>query len=99
MTLPGKVQTYMAAGKPILGAIDGETQQIIKDAGCGICAPAEDAIKLAQNVQAFVRQRDKGQFGINARDYYDNYFAKSMFMSKLRNVFDKCTMEGMKQEA
>ena len=99
MTLPGKVQTYMAAGKPILGAIHGETQQIIKDAGCGICGPAEDAIKLAQNVQAFVRQRDKGQFGINARDYYDNYFAKSMFMSKLRNVFDKCTMEGMKQEA
>ena len=25
-TLPNKVQSYMAAGKPIIGSIDGETQ-------------------------------------------------------------------------
>ena len=36
-TLPGKVQTYMAAGKPIIGAINGETQALIKEAECGIC--------------------------------------------------------------
>ena len=97
MTLPGKVQTYMAAGKPILGAIDGETQQIIKDAGCGICGPAEDAIKLAQNVGIFVQQKNKGQFGINAKAYYDQYYDKQLFMSKLKKEFDKCMMKGMKQ--
>ena len=31
LTLPGKVQSYMAVGKPIIGAIDGETKEIIED--------------------------------------------------------------------
>ena len=34
-TLPGKVQSYMAAGKPILGSISGEAQDIITEAKCG----------------------------------------------------------------
>ena len=34
-TLPGKVQTYMAAGKPILAAADGETPLILAEAACG----------------------------------------------------------------
>ena len=35
MTLPGKVQSYMAAGKPIIGAVGGETKKIIDEAHCG----------------------------------------------------------------
>jgi len=36
-TLPGKVQSYMAAGKPILGSIAGETPLIVAEAGGGVC--------------------------------------------------------------
>ncbi|GAB1475519.1 hypothetical protein MASR2M70_03510 [Bacillota bacterium] len=36
-TLPGKIQSYMAAGKPILGGNCGETQKIIKESNCGFC--------------------------------------------------------------
>lgn len=97
MTLPGKVQTYMAAGKPILGAIDGETQQVIEESGSGICGPAEDAVKLAENVRVFVQKNDKEQLGINARVYYDKYYDKKLFISKLKVEFEKCLMEGMKQ--
>lgn len=43
LTLPGKVQTYMAAGKPIIGAAIGEIPQVIEAAQCGWCAGAEDA--------------------------------------------------------
>lgn len=45
LTLPGKVQSYMAVGKPIIGAIDGETMAIIKEAKCGFCGEAEDVRK------------------------------------------------------
>ncbi|MBQ9333472.1 MAG: glycosyltransferase family 4 protein [Lachnospiraceae bacterium] len=41
-TLPGKLQTYMAAGKPILAAANGATAEIIAEAGCGACVPAGD---------------------------------------------------------
>lgn len=97
MTLPGKVQTYMAAGKPILGAIDGETQKIIEESGCGICGPAEDAELLAKNIRLFIQNTNKEKLGNNAKTYYDKYFDKNLFISKLKKEFDKSIAEGMKQ--
>ena len=41
-TLPGKVQTYMAAGKPILCAANGEVQDVIREAQCGYAGNAGD---------------------------------------------------------
>lgn len=82
LTLPGKVQTYMAAGKPIIGAIDGETSLIVEEANCGVCARAEDAETLADNVRKFVK-KDKKIMGQNARIYYNEHFEKQVFIGKL----------------
>lgn len=84
-TLPGKVQTYMAAGKPIIGAIDGETPLIVAEAGCGICGEAENAEILADNVRRFM-EMDREQLGRNARRYYDEHFEKQMFIDKLEKA-------------
>ncbi|MBC8560069.1 glycosyltransferase family 4 protein [Fumia xinanensis] len=86
-TLPGKVQTYMAAGKPIIGAIDGETALIIKEAQCGFCSDAEDAEALAENVRRFIASDAKEQMGRNARSYYDRHFSKEKFMEDLDSIF------------
>jgi glycosyltransferase involved in cell wall biosynthesis len=85
LTLPGKVQTYMAAGKPIIGAIDGETPLVIENAKCGICGGAENAEELAQNVCSFVKM-DSVQLGTNARTYYDKHFDKQMFIDVLEGT-------------
>lgn len=82
MTLPGKVQTYMAAGKPIIGAIDGETSFVINDARCGLCGPAEDAEALALNVHSFIAM-NRIELGENARAYYDSNFKKQLFINRL----------------
>lgn len=86
LTLPGKVQTYMAAGKPIIGAIDGETALIVADADCGICSGAEDAMSLAENARRFVNM-DSKSCGKNARKYYDCNFAKQVFIDRLESEF------------
>ena len=83
MTLPGKVQTYMAAGKPILAAANGEIEFTLKDAQCGLCAAAEDAEGLAQIILAFVRSDSASQMGQNARAYYERMFSKVRFMDAL----------------
>ncbi len=89
-TLPNKVQSYMAAGKPIIGAIDGETQIVINEAKCGMCGPAEDYKSLAQNVITFTRDKDKQLvYGRNARQYYDNNFSKAIYMKRLNNLLQK----------
>lgn len=83
LTLPGKVQTYMAAGKPIIAAADGEIPVVIEASGCGICARAGEAVGLAEAVREFLNCGDRVQFGKNARAYYEKYFARDIFMEKL----------------
>ena len=86
MTLPGKVQSYMAVGKPIIGAIDGETKKVIEDAKCGYCGNAEDAEALAENIRQFIKNSDKNLMGENARAYYEQHFEQEKFMDKLEKV-------------
>lgn len=87
-TLPGKVQSYLAAGKPIIGAIDGETARIVDQAQCGYCGPAEDVDQLVENICRFLAEEDKEQMGANARDYYLKHFARDMFMDRLEKELE-----------
>ena len=88
-TLPGKVQTYMAAGKPILGAIDGETAQTILSAGCGFVAPAQDYEKYAECIRTFLKS-DKQKLGENSYKYYTEYFSKDVFLETLLKEMESC---------
>lgn len=83
MTLPAKVQSYMAAGKPILAAANGEIPQVLKAAGCGFCAPAEEDAAFAACVQHFLDSADREDLGKNARAYYEAHFTREMFLNTL----------------
>lgn len=83
MTLPGKVQTYMAAGKPIIGAANGEIPRTIYAAQCGFCAKAEDSKELTQTVESFLISEDWALLRNNARAYYEKYFTRERFMERL----------------
>ena len=87
-TLPGKVQTYLAARKPIIGAIDGEAKLVIEESECGFCCEPENATALAEIVKAFITFNDKHQLSVNARKYYDANFSKSIFLQKLIDSFE-----------
>lgn len=89
-TLPNKVQSYMAAGKPIIGAIDGETQIVINEANCGLCTSAENYIGLADNIKKFAKEKDKHLiYGNNARKYYDDNFSKKIYFERLSELLKK----------
>lgn len=83
LTLPGKVQSYMAVGRPIIGVADGETKTTIEEAQCGYCGKAEDVDELVGNVKRFVESKDKEQMGKNARLYYEERYIRDRFMDKL----------------
>lgn len=86
-TLPGKVQSYMAVGKPIIGAIDGETAEVIREAGCGFCGKADDADELVKNIELFMNCDEKERMGLKARAYYDTYFERQKFMDTIEVYF------------
>lgn len=85
LTLPGKVQSYMAAGKPVIAASNGEIPKVIAASGCGFCAPAEDAEKLVEAVKDFLSHPDHQLLGANARKYYEENFSRVKFMDKLED--------------
>ena len=70
-TLPGKVQSYMCASKPIIGCIDGEAQIIIDDAKCGMYCDSGDFKKLAE-IQIKMASMDLSEFSKNSKLYYEN---------------------------
>ncbi len=85
-TLPGKVQSYMAAGKPILGSISGEAEEIITEAKCGLCAPSDDPEAFAQIVRTYMAKDNHAQMGKNARQYYLEHFTKQGIMDRTEQI-------------
>lgn len=89
LTLPGKLQSYMAAGKPVIGAIDGEANSVITSSKCGYCCNAEDAQGLADCVRKFVNCKDKEQLVNNSMNYYQEFFSKDKFINQLEHELEK----------
>lgn len=85
-TVPGKVQSYMAARKPIIGAINGETRRVIESSGCGLCCAAEDYIGLANLIKEFCNSDKKEQMANNAQEFYLENYSKEKFMTELENA-------------
>ncbi|WP_214756189.1 glycosyltransferase family 4 protein [Exiguobacterium sp. s157] len=85
-TLPGKVQSYMAAGKPILCAINGEAKKVITDAECGLVCQAEDYKSLADLIADFCDKADREQLAINSYRYYTDNYSKDQFIKRLEDI-------------
>ena len=74
-TMPGKLQTYMTVGKPILGAINGAAKQVIEESKCGSCVNAGDYHGLARLMSDFLDHPEKFcSCGNNARLYFRQHF-------------------------
>lgn len=86
LTLPGKIQTYMAAGKPIIASATGEIPTVLQDTHCGYCVAPDDARALADAVRTFMNTNEKAVLGQNARMYYETHFLRDKFMNRLENT-------------
>jgi len=85
MTVPSKVQAYLAAGRPIVAALDGEGARIIAEAKAGISVPSGQARALADAIRALhgmpTAQRD--EFGANGKRYFEQNFEPQKQVDKL----------------
>ena len=86
LTLPGKVQSYMASGKPIIGAIDGETRLVIEKAACGYICEAENYKALTKLINEFCMSNEREQMGRNAHNFYLDNYDKETFMNSIENA-------------
>lgn len=72
ITVPSKTQAYMAAGRPLLMAVDGDAAELVRESGGGLAIPPEDAPALAKAVLqlAALSPDERKSMGDRAAEYY-----------------------------
>jgi len=85
LTIPAKIQSYLACGRPVIAALDGEGARIIEDAGAGLTCPAENSELFAQVVLKMYQtpKVEREKMGVNGRAYYESNFGRGMLLDKL----------------
>lgn len=90
-TIPGKVQSYLMSGVPLIGVLDGEGSEVIKEAHAGFTCSAGDSICLAEAVRRMSEfPKDVlREYGDNGHRFANNEFNRSSLMSKLETLLER----------
>jgi glycosyltransferase involved in cell wall biosynthesis len=85
MTIPGKIQTYLATGIPVVAMLNGEGAKLISETGSGMVSSAGDAEGLAQSVSALYQMSsdDRRVMGARGKATYLREFERTMLMDKV----------------
>ena len=85
VTIPGKLQSYLACGKPIIASINGEGARIVNEAGAGFGIPADDPETLAKTVLKMhsLPKKELFSMGNNGRVYFEKNFESKMLVNSL----------------
>ena len=85
LTVPAKLQSYLACARPIIASLDGEGARIVEEAGAGLACPAEDAEALAHAVLRLRRMAapERRAMGLRGRAYFEAHFEREMLLDRL----------------
>ena len=86
---PNKVFDYMAAGRPVILAIDGVIREVVETAQAGIFSPPGDADKLAEALLSLSQDPETAQaMGKRGRAYVEAHFDRSVLGEKLADMIE-----------
>lgn len=88
-TIPSKLGTYLAVGRPIVGALDGEGADVIASARAGVSCPAEDADGLAAAIRSVYHLPDEDRLamGASGQQYFSDHFEPGRLAGNLVDQF------------
>lgn len=91
LTVPGKLQAYLAGGKPIIAALDGEGAQLVEEANAGLTCPAESPALLAMRILEMYRMspEERRRLGENGFLYCKDNFDRSKLFNKLETIMEE----------
>jgi glycosyltransferase involved in cell wall biosynthesis len=93
LTIPSKVQSYLACGRPIIAALDGEGARVVAESGAGIAASAGDAGALAEGVRRLYRMSrpEREAMGQRGRRYFEQHFERELLLGRLEEWIRSAT--------
>jgi len=100
LTIPGKIQSYLACAKPVIAAIEGEGASIITEAGAGFACSPEDPKSLAEAVLKMynMSEPERKRMGLNGKKYFDEHFESTKLLERLNGCIGKLKNENMHEK-
>ncbi len=91
MTIPSKVQSCLAAGRPILAALAGEPARVVQEAGAGLVAAPENAQEFAKVVKDFfaLPEKERSEMGARGHRYYSAHFTQDKVVTRIVELLEK----------
>lgn len=91
-TIPGKVQSYLRSGKPILSSLDGEGASVIEDSRAGVNVGSDDYVALAEAAVRLSTLSPKAlnEMGENGKDYYAEVFDVNKLLAQFERDVKTC---------
>ena len=91
LTIPSKIQSYLACAKPVVAAINGEGAAVLQESGAGLVCSAEDGTGLAEAVLKVFRMtpQERDACGARGRQYYEANFERGLLLSRLNGWIDQ----------
>jgi colanic acid biosynthesis glycosyl transferase WcaI len=88
LTVPAKVQGYMASAKPIIASLNGEGARIVEEANAGVTCVAQSPTALAEKVLELYRmsREQRDALGQNGKFYFEKYFEQSLVVKKIEDA-------------
>ena len=95
LTIPSKIQAYMACGRPILASLDGIGAREVEVSGAGLTSAAGDADALAAATKRLysLSPQERQEMGMRARAHYDRNFDREMLIERLEGVLQNAVSD------
>jgi glycosyltransferase involved in cell wall biosynthesis len=96
LTIPGKVQSYLACARPIIAALDGEGARVVEEAGAGLACPAEDPDALAETALKMYHMTtdERAKMARQGRAYFEKNFERHMLLDRLEGWLSELCEKG-----
>lgn len=93
LTIPSKIQSYMASSRPIIASLDGEGARVVEESGSGVTCPPEDAAALANAVIHMynIPVSEREAMGLRGRAYFDTHFDRQLLLDRLEVWMEEAT--------
>lgn len=91
ITIPSKTQAYMAVGKPLLMAVEGDAADLVKQSGCGLVVEPENAASLVSAVEVLLAAKDEERalMADKGREFYQSHLSLYQGGAKFARIFSQ----------
>jgi glycosyltransferase involved in cell wall biosynthesis len=91
ITIPGKTQTSLASGRPIVAAVAGDAADLVRQAGAGVVARPGDPGDLAAQIRELyvMESEQRAAMGAAGREFFLKNLSRDILLDRFEVLFDE----------